>query len=274
MRDYATIGTNIWRSEKFRSLKSDSQRVLYFYIHSCSHANSVGCFLLPLGYIITDLRWSEAEVIDGIDTLCETGLIRYTYGIDTVYITDFLAHDPIKNPKHGAGALKIARSLPDSEEKLLLLNDLEKSPHIDTAEVRYLIDTVSIPYAYQNQNQNQSSKTISPKSDQLDLGTDPVSDISSDGFDEFWAGWPTDLGEKGNKKRARSQWCRLRPDAAMVALMTASLDAQAKAKRHLRANQVFCPNFQHVERWIRDRGWESEIPIEFTHAPDTQELID
>jgi hypothetical protein len=30
-------------------------------------------------------------------------------------------------------------------------------------------------------------------------------------------------------------------------------------KRELRAQGQFAANFQHVERWIRDRGWENHV---------------
>ncbi|GAB3287799.1 hypothetical protein [Parahaliea aestuarii] len=79
-------------------------------------------------------------------------------------------------------------------------------------------------------------------------------------FDDFWKSWPTDLSEKGNRKRAKSQWDRLRPDQQLATEIQIKLCAQAEQKRALRSRGEFAPSFQHAERWLRDRGWESEIP--------------
>lgn len=157
MREYGTISSTIWRSEKFKSLpENDSARVLYFYLHTCSHSNSIGCYLLPKGYITTDLSWPESKVDAAINDLSEAGLIRYGYHTDTVFIADFLAHDPIKNPKHGSGAVKMAKLLPDSEEKVCVLREIAKSEHVEQAKIEQIIDTVSIPYAYHNHITSQS----------------------------------------------------------------------------------------------------------------------
>lgn len=82
-------------------------------------------------------------------------------------------------------------------------------------------------------------------------------------FDEFWKSWPADLGEKGNKKRAKSQFDKLQADGGLITEIRSALIAQVEHKRSLRSRKEFAPNFQHVERWLRDRGWENEIPDYF-----------
>jgi hypothetical protein len=78
-------------------------------------------------------------------------------------------------------------------------------------------------------------------------------------FDQLWDSWPTDLGGKGNRKRAFDQWKRLNPSPEFCAEIQSCLDQQVLAKRELRSAGEFAPNFQHVERWIRDKGWEDEV---------------
>ena len=78
-------------------------------------------------------------------------------------------------------------------------------------------------------------------------------------FDDFWNSWPKDMGEKGNRKRALDQWQRLKPTPEFEKEIRACLDQQVLLKRELGAQGQFAANFQHIERWIRDRGWENEV---------------
>ncbi|MEZ5555257.1 hypothetical protein [Haliea sp.] len=89
-------------------------------------------------------------------------------------------------------------------------------------------------------------------------------------FDDFWNSWPTDMGEKGNRKRALDQWQRLKPTPEFEKEIRARLEQQVRVKRDLRAQGQFAANFQHVERWIRDRGWDNEVG---SVAADTLEYI-
>ena len=68
MRSYSRISITIWRSRKFRSLPSDDPRLLYFYLHTCPHINSTGCFVLPEGYACADLGWPSDRYRAALDT--------------------------------------------------------------------------------------------------------------------------------------------------------------------------------------------------------------
>ena len=50
MRLYGRIETSFWQNEKVQRL-SDGGRMLYLYLLTCPHGNSVGCFVLHDGYI-------------------------------------------------------------------------------------------------------------------------------------------------------------------------------------------------------------------------------
>lgn len=124
MREYGKVMSSLWRSRKFRSLESDDARLLYLYLHTCTHGNSVGCFVLPIGYIQADLRWPEKAITKAIESLSEAHLIAFDSEEEVVRIIDFLKHDTFTNTKHAAGAVKAAISLPDCDEKLIVLNEL------------------------------------------------------------------------------------------------------------------------------------------------------
>lgn len=155
MRDYAKISTTLWRSKKFRSI-DDEARLFYMYLHTCPHANSVGCFVLPAGYIRADLGWSEEVVAKAIDTLCKAYLIAFDSGEELIRIIDFVKHDPFTNPKHAAGAIKAALSLPECEEKLHLLNDLAENRHAaENEDLRKALDNLSKPYRNPEPNRTE-----------------------------------------------------------------------------------------------------------------------
>ena len=50
-RDFFKVSPNLWSSRKFRGLPDDQCRLLYLYLLTCKHANSCGCFELPVAYI-------------------------------------------------------------------------------------------------------------------------------------------------------------------------------------------------------------------------------
>lgn len=78
-------------------------------------------------------------------------------------------------------------------------------------------------------------------------------------FESLWNSFPVDLGGKGSKKNAFSEFKKLKPDRELAAAMMAALVAQVADKREKRKAGVFVENFQHVERWLKNRRWEDEI---------------
>lgn len=126
MRDYGKISTSIWNSQKFRALPDGDSRLLYFYLHTCPHVNSVGCFVLRDGYAAEDLGWDVERYRRGIETLSKALLIQFEPNEKLVRITNFLRFDPFSNINHAKGAVKLALGLPDCGVKLLLLHEIQK----------------------------------------------------------------------------------------------------------------------------------------------------
>jgi hypothetical protein len=135
-RDFGKISTSIWGSQKFLALSGDEARLLYLYLHTCPHGNAIGCFRLPKGYATTDLHWSEKTFDSAIEALCEVNLTGFDRAENVVRIVDFLRHAGITNPKHGAGAVKAALSLPDCEQKHIVCNELSGLQHIDSGALK------------------------------------------------------------------------------------------------------------------------------------------
>lgn len=75
----------------------------------------------------------------------------------------------------------------------------------------------------------------------------------TDEFEAFWSEWPKG---KGNKKKAFDQWKRLRPDADLQAVIRDRVQAWKKTRKWQQGY------ITHAERWLRDRGWEDDLPDE------------
>lgn len=129
MREYGKIKTTIWKSKKFKSVPDDSARLLYFYLHTCMHVNSIGCYDLPVGYIHADTKWPIESIERDVIALSEARLIDYSEAQEVVRIIDFLEHSPITNAKHFAGSAKLALALPDCEEKDKVIMELRCDQH-------------------------------------------------------------------------------------------------------------------------------------------------
>ena len=150
MRDYAKISCTLWGSRKFRTLPSDELRLLYLYLHTSQHVNSVGCYVLRTGYALADLGWDECDTgsiryRNGIIALQNAGLIGYEPQENLIRIVDYLRHDPFCNAKHASGAIKIALKLPDCPQRQRLLIEIAAQPHAKSVLKQYGLDTVSEP---------------------------------------------------------------------------------------------------------------------------------
>lgn len=158
MRDFAKIYTALWDSEKFNKLMledgepDDDARLLYLYLQTCKHCNSVGCFRLKPGYATDDLKWPEKRYRDGIDTLCRAGLIRYSAAKNVVLIVDFLSHTAPSNAKHALSLFGDVAKIPCEELKTLIGQELtaivDAKKYTNDRQVGYSIDTLCKPYRY------------------------------------------------------------------------------------------------------------------------------
>jgi len=106
MRDYSKVSPSVWRSRKFTALGDDSDaKLAYHYILSSPHANSAGCYDLPIGYGCADLGWSEDRFRKAIERLSTVGLIAYSEAEKTVLIHNWTTFNPPTNAKHALGIL-------------------------------------------------------------------------------------------------------------------------------------------------------------------------
>lgn len=123
MRDYAKIGSSLWGSKKFRSL-DDTGRLLYLYILTCPHARSVGCYVLPAGYMVFDTQMDQKTIDNTLQALATVDLIRLDHTENLVYITGWIEHYEPSSPNHCKKMIYDICALPDSPLKTLVARDL------------------------------------------------------------------------------------------------------------------------------------------------------
>lgn len=72
-------------------------------------------------------------------------------------------------------------------------------------------------------------------------------------FKGFWTAYP----RKVKKALALRAWLKLSPDQALVEQILAAVKAQAASPDWAAENGRYIP---HPANWLRDRGWEDEVP--------------
>lgn len=110
---YATVQTQIWRSQDFRSL-SEPARNTYYYLMTSPHSNMAGYYYLPFGYVTEDMQKDLAEVHQAFAELIQREHIAYDPVASVVLIKKHFVHNPINGPKQAAGAMAAVRDVPKS----------------------------------------------------------------------------------------------------------------------------------------------------------------
>ena len=158
MRRYSKISTSLWvSSQKWRKLGHDDlARLLYFYLHTCTHANTIGTYVLPLAYVCTDMGWSEQQVKETIAKLEAAGLVVYDDAESVVHIPGAMSKDPPTNAKHAKGMATEIHSLPAGIARNMCVLEFKEQKHYDES---HGVDTLSIPYQIPFQNSSDTPGT-------------------------------------------------------------------------------------------------------------------
>ncbi len=164
---YSKVQSTIWGSKKLKSV-DDSAKLAYMYLLSCPHGNSAGIFILPIGYALTDLDWTDVKYKSAMGVLEEAELIACDG--DIVFIKQFLRFNPYNNMNHAKGSFNEISGFIGSHLYGLFYEDLytycekyidefpEPIDGIETVSKRYRngIETVSVPRPDHNQDHNHN----------------------------------------------------------------------------------------------------------------------
>lgn len=236
MREYGQVQSAFWQSPDAQSW-SDTGKLLALYLLTGPHANGVGCYRLPDGYVMADLGWSQERVSKGFDELSAKGFANRFDGV--VFIPNFLRWNRIANGNIAKARFAEFEALPKGIAKSLAARAmLEFCTFLEPAHERVL-ETVceTLPEGYANQNPTQPNPT------------QKHSCATADRFAEFWEAYP----EKKGKAEAEKSWRRHGLDAIADQIIA---DVKARKAGDRQWLEGYVP---HGSTYVNQRGWEDAI---------------
>lgn len=105
MRDFNKVSPTLWQSARFKGLPSDDGRFLLFYLLTCPHNNSAGCFWLPDGYACPDLGWAQDRFDTSLQSLIDADNVDHDADNQVVLVRRWFRHNPPMNQSHYKGIL-------------------------------------------------------------------------------------------------------------------------------------------------------------------------
>lgn len=179
---YQALWSKAWIDERFSGL-SDAAKLLFLYIMSSPHSNSIGLFLLPKKYIECDLNWDGKRLAEPFAELLRERLILYDEPTRLILVVNHLKYNPIQNENQSKAAVNIVNSLPRIPIEFSgILERLAKPFHKPLRErlQERLQERFGEGYAYPetktktlNRNKNFLSGTSVPSSSSADADSDP-----------------------------------------------------------------------------------------------------
>jgi hypothetical protein len=243
---YQKIESKIWNDEKFIRLSPMQQR-LFLYMLTCPHGNIIGLFVLKKGYIIEDLNYLSKDLEKDIESISESKLIYFDKGTQTVFIKNFLKHNPITNPNQLKAAIKTISDLPKSQllQKFLIHNKV-----LAEALPQVLLKPDTDSYTDTDSETNSETETEVPPLPKAEV---VITTKRSNGFDSFWEAYP----KKKSKGAALRAWDKARSakDFPGIEKILAAINQQKTEIDWLKDNGQYIP---HPSTWINACGWENE----------------
>lgn len=80
-------------------------------------------------------------------------------------------------------------------------------------------------------------------------------------FERLWLAFDVDYGERGSKAKAFDVFVSMEIDADDVDFIIDQYTKQKMAKELQRLRGEFSPNFQHVERYLKNERFDDEISL-------------
>jgi hypothetical protein len=241
MREYGQVQSAFWQSPDAQTM-SDSGKLLALYLLTGPHANGLGCYRLPDGYVMADLEWSLERVSKGFQELFANGFANRIDGV--VFLPNFLRWNKIANANIAKARFGEFESLPKGEAKTLAARAmLEFCTHWESEAKNHLetvTQTLSKPIP--NQNPTQPNPTKKEPS---------IAQQAERAFDEsFWPAYPRKVG----REAALKAFVKIHPDAALLETILAAVKRQSASEQWQREAQ-FIP---HAATWLNGKRWQDD----------------
>lgn len=238
MPRYQKIHSQLWHDEKICRL-SDNAKLLFLYILSCPHSNSIGIFVLKKGYICSDLDWNTRQLKNPFEELIAKNLILYDETVNLLCIPGHLKHNPIENENQAKAASKNIQALPLSSLYQRVLKLLHKPYHKQLREL--------LQEQYREQIPEPETETLQ----KTETETERRNITETKGFEQFWKVYP----RKKSKGQAEKAWNKIKPDESLLKIILGKIDCACKSSDWTKDNGVYIP---HPATWLNAKGWEDE----------------
>ena len=204
---FGKVQEGFWTDEKILGLNEDG-KLLALYILTGPHRNMIGCFRLPVEYVMGDLKWDRDRVSDTLSELVSIGFITRCETTGWVLVNNLLKYDPIVSPKTGVAAARLAAAVP--RKSAVWQGLMQRLIPYGTKLPQGFFREAEYPSAYPIGN-GMPSPEPEPEPEQEPIP--PIPPVPGGGgpdrFEEFWTAYPS-RGEATNpKKPAREKFARL-----------------------------------------------------------------
>lgn len=139
MREYGQVQSAFWQSPDAQQW-TDTGKLLALYLLTGPHANGLGCYRLPDGYVVSDLSWSAERVAKGFEELLANGFANRLEGV--VFIPNFLRWNRIANGNIAKARFGEFEGLPKGEAKALAARAMLEFCSLWTEKDQTVLETV------------------------------------------------------------------------------------------------------------------------------------
>lgn len=253
MREYGQLRVGFWNHPDFAST-SDQGKLLAVYLLTCQHCNALGCFRLPDGYIMEDLKWSKDTVSKRFLELVGNGFcVRDEQS--WLLMPKFLRWNKIQNPKCSQAVESLFDCIPCTFRYYgkLINSILNHGQHL-SLQFRNRLETLSEQYqddfqkTESEQEQEQEQEHISCANEKHDAD-----------FETFWTAYPPrgTPPMRRNRDKALKAWNKARKakDLPAIELVLSCIDRE-KRTRQWRDPQYI----PMAATWLNSKPWKDEAP--------------
>ncbi len=255
MRDYGKVYTRFWLKQNILSWSNDG-KLLGLYLLTCPHCNLIGCFRLPIGYIVSDLAWDEQQATKALAELAKAQFIVRCQRSGWTMIRRFLKHNPIENPNQGKAAFKLLQDVPNDfcamSSLLADLSSFKTKMPLDFSSLMMKTDTSSSP----------SNVASEPKV----INKGVIKATHSITFEDFWG---VQI-RKEKKNKAKEEWLRLGLDVEHE--LAKEVFTRWKEQRRDRLQYQDRTKTPLPHNWLCNRQWEDEY-MRIDEVLSTKQLV-
>lgn len=251
---FGTIHETFWTSKTLKGISTPA-RLLAAYLLTGPHRNAIGCYRLPVSYIVEDLGWDADTVSDTLSELEERAFIQRDADSALTLLPKFFEYNPIISSKVGIMCARLADSLPKDSPVFGHLIDAFKTIADKLPPGWLEKQSYPIGYPIQPPEQRIPLNLTQPINNQTNPNTASVAPKRSrkrgsysEEFEKFWKAYPACEGNP--KAPAWQEWLRAtdgtEPDEIIAAVgrYAASLKAPD------------APKACHARTWLYQRRWE------------------